>query len=80
LMSQTDAYVHTMVDGVSAAITRYRPATKRKREAMPPELLAMTLVFELERVCFFKYVRRWEIQDSIVDVLAQRWHDAIAPA
>jgi AcrR family transcriptional regulator len=80
LMSQTDNYVRTMVDGVAAAIRKYQKARRSTRAEMPAELLAMTLVFELERVCFFKYVRRWKIQDSIVDVLAQRWHAAIAGA
>jgi AcrR family transcriptional regulator len=77
VLRQTDVYINSMIDGVCDAIqARKRPATTAEKA----RLVAMTLIFELERVCFFKYVRGWSIDDDIEEVLSKRWHAAIAGA
>ena len=59
---------------LATAITAYRESVGLPGNAQRSRLLAMTMFFQLERVCFFRYIRGWTIDDGIIDLLAVEWY------
>jgi AcrR family transcriptional regulator len=77
LLSQTDEFIRMMIEAATVAIEKAPSRVRQPKRASQAEIMAMALVFELERVCFYKFVRRWDVPDSIQQVLATRWHAAL---
>jgi AcrR family transcriptional regulator len=77
LTAHADVYLRSTIDGISGVISRSHTAAGSDLSAEDVETLASTMLFELERVCYFRHVRGWPVNEALQQgLIARHWYDA----
>jgi AcrR family transcriptional regulator len=76
-IQHVDGYLLKTIDGISGVVSRSHAAAGAELTTEDANTLASTMLFELERACFFRYIRNWKANEDLQQkLIARHWYDA----